>query len=178
MRSGVSFIASMAVFIASQSGAAQNEVQYGAVPGWTIPVPIGGDSPEPENAPVRFGYFDYQIHLGPNGDEIFSAYRLKILRPEALNAGNITVSWLPDAGDATVHYLRIIRDNQVIDVLKESRFQVLQREGFLEQAALNGQLTAALQVPGLRVNDELEFATISLVFTVVADQQWQLFGCS
>ena len=34
----------------------------------------------------------------------------------------------------------------------------LRREGYLESAALNGQLTAVLQVPGLQVGDELEFA--------------------
>jgi len=57
-----------------------------------------------------------------------------------------------------VHYVRIIRDKNAIDVLKSTRFQVLQREGFLDRAALNGELTAVLQVPGLQVDDELEVA--------------------
>jgi hypothetical protein len=34
-------------------------------------------------------YLDKQIQLGPAGFEAFEAYRLKILRPEALAAGNI-----------------------------------------------------------------------------------------
>jgi hypothetical protein len=43
-------------------------------------------------------------------------------------------------------------------VLASTKFEVLRREGHLENAALNGQLTAALQVPGLQVGDEVEFA--------------------
>ena len=58
----------------------------------------------------------------------------------------------------TVHRLNIIRDTGVIDVLKSTRFQVLQRESGLERAMLDGQLTAAIQAPGLQVGDELEFA--------------------
>jgi hypothetical protein len=104
-------------------------------------------------------YSDTQIHLGPEGIETFAAYRLKIARPEALAAGNIALSWSPDAGEAKIHYVRIIRGTETIDVLKSTEFQVIQREGFLENAALNGELTAALQAPGLQVGDELEVAT-------------------
>jgi hypothetical protein len=107
---------------------------------------------------MRVVYSDNQVRLGPDGDEIYSAYRLKVLQPQALSVGNISITWNPDAGDAQVHYLRIIRDNEVIDVLKSTEFRVLQREGFLEQSVLNGDLTAALQAPGLQVGDELEFA--------------------
>jgi len=98
-------------------------------------------------------YSDNQIRFGPDGLEAFQAYRLKILRPDALAAGNISLTWSPDAGEARVHYVRIIRGKDVTDVLKSTKFQILQREGFLEKAALNGELTAALQAPGLEVGD-------------------------
>jgi hypothetical protein len=158
MRYGQMLLGAIALLIASHASAGLKEVQYAEIPGWVVPVPKPTDSPTPDGAPLRIVYLDYQIHLGPDGDEVFNSYRLKVLRSEALSAGNISVAWFPDAGEAKVHYVRIIRDNQVIDVLKSTGFQILQREGFLEHAVLNGQLTAALQVPGLQVGDELEFA--------------------
>jgi hypothetical protein len=151
-------VASIALVIAAQAVAAQREVQYGNIPSWVVPSPAATNSPAPPGAPLRVVYRDIQIHLGPGGDEIFDSYRLKILKPEGLKAGNISVSWSPDAGNATVHYIRIIRDNQVIDVLKSTKFEILQREGALELSILDGQLTAALQAPGLQVGDELEIA--------------------
>ncbi|HEX3837943.1 MAG TPA: DUF3857 domain-containing transglutaminase family protein [Steroidobacteraceae bacterium] len=154
-------ICAIALVLAPQSNAGNagnRDIQYTEAPSWVIPFPTPTDSPTPDGAPFRVVYSDNQIRLGPNGFEAYQAYRMKILKPDALSAGNISVSWSPDAGDAKVHYLRIIRGTEVIDVLKTTKFQVLQREGFLEQAALNGQLTATLQSPGLQVGDELEFA--------------------
>src|SRR5882762_4092636 len=148
----------IAVAVACPTNAGQNEVQYVEAPSWVVPVPAPTNSRTVDGAPFRVIHSDNQIHLGPDGLEAFQAYRVKILRPEALAAGNISVSWSPDAGDARIHYVRIIRDKEVIDVLKSTKFQVLQREGFLEKAALNGQLTAVLQSPGLQVGDDLEFA--------------------
>lgn len=144
--------------LAMTGWAGSAEVQYVAVPAWVKPAPAPTATPTPADAPVRIVHSDNQVFLGPNGDELFTSVRLKLLTAEALRAGNITVVWNPDSGDVRVHYVRIIRDGKTIDVLKDSRFEVLRREGFLENDALNGQLTAMLQVPGLEVGDELEFA--------------------
>jgi len=138
--------------------AGTRDVQVAELPSWVTPAPAPTDAPAPDGVSVRVIYLDNQVRLGPDGMEIFQAFRLKILRPEALSAGNISLTWSPDAGDAKIHFVRIIRDDGVIDVLKSTEFRVVQREGELERAALNGQLTAALQSPGLRVGDEFEFA--------------------
>jgi len=140
------------------SNASNKEVQFAGIPSWVISLPTPTDSPTTDGASYRVVYSDNQIRFGPDGLEAFQAYRLKILRPDALAAGNISLTWSPDAGEARVHYVRIIRGKDVTDVLKSTKFQILQREGFLEKAALNGELTAALQAPGLEVGDELEVA--------------------
>ena len=143
---------------AATTHAAAPDVRYAPAPVWALPPPAQTEAPTPPDAPGRLIYADTQIHLGPAGEETFSAYRLKLLKPEALPAGNITVAWNPSAGEATVHYLRIIRDGHAIDVLRATKFRVIQREGGLEQSMLDGQLTATLQTPGLQVGDEIEFA--------------------
>lgn len=111
------------------------------------------------DAAARFEYLDNQVHITPDGvDQEYTAYRVKILKPEGLAAGNLTLTWQPDAGDITVHYVRLIRNGQTTDVLASTKFLVLQREAQLEQSVLTGLRTATLQVPGLQVGDEIVLA--------------------
>ena len=98
------------------------------------------------------------MRLQPDGQESYTAYRVKILSPEGLSIGNIISSWNPDGDDITVHALRIIRGSQVIDVLKTAKFRVVERDDQSDVVVLNGDLVARLQTPGLQVGDELEFA--------------------
>jgi hypothetical protein len=56
------------------------------------------------------------------------------LHSKALQLGYLSVAWNPAAGTATVHNIRIYRDNGMIDVLRDAAFEVLRREGQLEAA--------------------------------------------
>ncbi len=145
-------------FVAAAVAPAPRDLNYGPAASWVLPPPKADATTADGDAPVRFIFSDVQVRIGPDGEETHAAYRAKILKPEALALGNVAISWSPSAGEARVHRLRIVRDGQEIDVLKDSRFDVLQREGGLERSILDGALTAALQVPGLQVGDELEFA--------------------
>lgn len=73
-----------------------------------------------------------------------------------MQLGNISLVWNPAAGAPVVHAIRIYRDGEVIDVLKKASFEILRREDQLETASLDGNLTAVLRVPDLRVGDEIE----------------------
>ena len=146
------------IVLAPAAQSATREVRYAPAPAWVLPPPVATIALPASEAPFRVIYTDTQVHAGRDGMEIFTGYRVKLLRPEALPAGNITIDWDPSAGNATVHYLRIIREGQVIDVLKTTQFRVLQREEALEQSMLSGVLTATIQAPGLQVGDEIEFA--------------------
>jgi hypothetical protein len=127
------------------------------VPAWALPTPVIKSEPAQGEAPFRIVYQDIQERLADGADETFNSYRIKILRPEALSLGNISLAWMPSAGPATVHFVRIIRDGKVIDVLAQQKFKILERASGLEQSILDGALTASLQVPGLQVGDEVEF---------------------
>lgn len=144
--------------VAGPAAAASRQVLYGPAPAWVIPAPTPTDTPAPEGAVARAVYGETQTRLGPNGDEMYAAYRIKLLKPEALAAGNITMAWNPSSDDLTIHSLKIIRGAKVIDVLATTKFQVIQRENNLDYAMLDGQLTATLQAPGLQVGDELMLA--------------------
>jgi transglutaminase-like putative cysteine protease len=137
--------------------AAEDQVRRGPVPDWVVPAPL---LPVPADASglvfVRRG--DSLLHFDARGQFVYSAFHLKILHPNALQAGNLALPWNPAAGAPTVHSIRVHRDGQVMDVLKDAKFEILRREDQLEAASLNGVLTAVLRVPDLRVGDELEVA--------------------
>jgi len=97
-----------------------------------------------------------EIHLSDQGQAQYLGYRIKILQSSALKLGNIAIAWNPTAGAPIAHEIKLLRDGQVIDVLKDSSFEILRREDQLEAARLDGTLTAVLRVPDLRVGDELE----------------------
>lgn len=136
---------------------AQEEVLRGPVPDWVVPSDPLPVPDEPEGS-VFFRYQDSIVRLHAKGQDQYVGQRVKILHPQALQIGNIQIAWNPAAGAPTVHHLRIHRDGEVIDVLDGAEFDVLRREDQLEQATLDGLLTASLRVPDLRIGDELAIA--------------------
>ena len=151
-------VGSLAIAQGAGGAASLREIQYAKAPSWVLPPPNLPSGGQPGEAAFRIIYQDTEERITEGQLESYSAYRIKIFKPEALPLGNVAVAWSPSAGSATVHYVRIIRDLQTLDVLKQARFKVLERETGLEQSILDGNLTATLQIPGLRVGDEIEFA--------------------
>lgn len=100
---------------------------------------------------------DVLVHLQDEGQFTYLSQQVKLLHPQALEVGNLALTWNPAAGAPTVHAIRIHRDGEVIDVLANNTFEILRREDQLEQSMLDGLLTAVLRVPDLRVGDELEW---------------------
>jgi Domain of Unknown Function with PDB structure (DUF3857)/Transglutaminase-like superfamily len=101
---------------------------------------------------------DVVVHLDEQGQVYYTGYRIKLLHPNALAAGNLAISWNPASGSPIVHSIKVYRDDQVIDVSNSASFEILRREDQLELAMLDGALTAVARVPDLRVGDELEFS--------------------
>jgi TonB family protein len=142
---------------AGQIWAASKELHYGPPGDWVVPAPSPTDAPAPPGAPYRYVYSDIQVRLGPEGDETYTGQRVKILSPDGLSIGNVSLTWNPSTDDLIIHGLKIRRDSRVIDVLDTTRFNIIQREDNLDYAMLDGKLTATLQVPGVQVGDEVEF---------------------
>lgn len=152
------FAGVVAVLLAASSplSAQNDQVLTGRAPDW---VDASQDLAVPADAAglVFVRRQDMQVHLGKEGQFTYQGQRFKLLHPQALQFGNLALTWNPAAGAPTVHGVRVHRDGEVIDVLANSKFEILRREDQLEQAMLNGLLTAVLRVPDLRVGDELEW---------------------
>ncbi|AKM11776.1 transglutaminase [Croceicoccus naphthovorans] len=116
------------------------------------------DLPENPTGAIFVRQQDTLVHLDAKGQAQYLGYRIKVLHPNALQLGNLSISWNPAGGNPVIHALKVHRDGEVIDVLKDARFEILRREDQLEAAHIDGILTAVLRVADLRVGDELEFS--------------------
>lgn len=157
MRFLVSILLASTLMMHGSAYAKNEQVQRGAAPSWATPSEL---MPVPTDASglVFVRRQDTLIHLDEQGQAHYIGYRIKLLHPNALQLGNLSISWNPAAGAPTVHDIRVHRDGQIIDVLQNTSFEILRREGQLEAAMLDGNLTAVARIPDLRVGDELEVA--------------------
>lgn len=116
--------------------------------------------PEKSDAPLRILLTDVQVNLAPTVSESYFDNVLLIQTPQGLaGAGNVALLWRPETDLLTVHKLKILRADKVIDVLGSGQaFSILRREDKLEYAALSGVLTAFIQPEGLRVGDRVELS--------------------
>ena len=125
---------------------------------WVRPNEIPKPKDEKTGA-YRLLLADQQANFGPDGDAYYIESADRLQNTEALTAGGtVSLNWHPDNDVLTIHKVHIVRGDQVIDVLAKQSFTVLRRETNLERAALDGQLTATLQVEGLQVGDVLDVA--------------------
>ncbi|WP_411340089.1 DUF3857 domain-containing protein [Sphingopyxis sp. J-6] len=144
-----------AVLTHAAAMAEDGQIQRGPAPGWVVPSEL---MPVPDDADglVFVRRQDALIHLDGEGQAQYLGYRMRLLHPNALQAGNISIAWNPASGPPIVHLVKVHRAGETIDVLEKASFEILRREDQLEAAKLDGILTAVLRVPDLRVGDELE----------------------
>jgi transglutaminase-like putative cysteine protease len=145
------------MFLSGAAYAQADQVQRGPLPAWVDQTGLMA-VPADASGMLFVRRSDILVRLDAKGQEQYMGYRIKILHPNALQIGNLAISWNPESGAPTIHALKIYRGQQVLDILPSAKFEILRREGQLEAAMLDGTLTAVTQVADLRVGDELEFS--------------------
>jgi tetratricopeptide (TPR) repeat protein len=131
--------------------------RYEPAPTWVLPA--GTPAPADGGAPM-LRILDQQSRIADGEVWTYGEVAASALSADALaQLGTINLTWQPFHGDIIIHRVDIIRDGQRIDVLKAGqKFTVIRREQRLEELEMNGELTATLQVEGLRVGDVLDYA--------------------
>lgn len=156
------------------------EVERAPAPTWVV---ASTPSPRPavaDDAPIRVLSIDDQVHFDADGVHVYYGRRSLVQTAQGLsNLNNVTATWDPSSETVQVHAVRILRGDQVIDVLQDQSFQIIQRENNLESSMLDGRLTATLQPRDLRVGDILETAfTIHDTGGVLAPHQEDLVNAN
>ncbi|MFC3672121.1 DUF3857 domain-containing protein [Novosphingobium pokkalii] len=102
---------------------------------------------------------DEQARLIPGGSSVYRANQFRIATTQGLDDAALQLSWDPSLETLTLHHYRIRRGGTVIDLLGDgSALSVVRREKNLENAMLDGKLTASLQPDDVRVGDVIEVA--------------------
>jgi tetratricopeptide (TPR) repeat protein/transglutaminase-like putative cysteine protease len=137
---------------------ADDVLHFGERPGWATDItePAAGTF----DGAITVRLMTMQLRYDDSGTHQVTRQIMRVNTPEGLQmAGTIYVIWQPTFGKMTVNRVVIHRGAETIDVMKDGKgFQILRRESELESAMINGMLTAVLQVPDLRVGDEIELA--------------------
>ncbi len=149
-------LALLALFSFAGVAHAGDKPLYAPAPGWVKPAPPIDATKLTDADPILL-MADQQQRLQGGQAWVYFDTAMRVASPEVLTQmGTIPVPWDPSKGDITIHRVEIIRGAEHIDMLaKGARFTVLRREQQLEQASLNGMLTATLTIEGLRVGDVL-----------------------
>ena len=141
---------------------AADKLVMAPVPGWVVPVAIPTDAAavgQGDSLAVRLLLSDEQVDLQPGQITHYQESVYKLQTAQGLGAGAIAFAWDPATQAVTVHKLLIRRGVQVIDVLAGGQtFVIARRETNLENAVLDGQLTASIQPEGLQVGDIIDLA--------------------
>jgi hypothetical protein len=142
-----------------QASAGDREVHYGAAPWWVQPLSLPAPAPSEPGTPLAIVLNDSQSYFTESGSQFYYAIAAKVLTTDGLRPlGAFSEDWNPETETITIHHVLIHRGEETIDALASDRFSVLQREKNLEQAAVDGRLTASLLINGLQVGDTLDLA--------------------
>jgi tetratricopeptide (TPR) repeat protein len=128
-------------------------------PEWVAPAAIPAAPPAAEGAATVDLLTDIQRKLTKDGDLNYYATVYKIASPQGLGDAAMQVNWDPALETLTLHRYQIRRDGKVLDLLGDgSKLSIIQREQNMENAALDGELTASMQPTDVRVGDVVELA--------------------
>lgn len=159
MKAWVYPVASVMALAQAGAAVASDTVLYGPAPAWVVRAALPDPAKQGADAPVIV-LFDNQQRIAGDTLTVFVDTASRAATPDMVSQlANLTLPWLPDKGDLTVHELSIQRGGERIDLLaKGQKFTVLRREETMERRELTGQLTATLPVEGLQTGDILRLA--------------------
>lgn len=173
------FMVALLLLYGVQPAGAQDEPIIAPTPKWVIPVSVPASATKGGDAPIQILLADGQVKVEGGEVSTYQHTAIKVQTPTGLAIGNLSFPWRPEASKLVVHKLAIRRGNKVIDVLSAGqRFTVVRREQNLDNAVLDGVLTANIQPQGLQVGDVLEFAVSTISSDPVLKGHAETFGAA
>jgi len=133
-----------------------------AAPKWVAPIRVHSSSDVP-NAKIYEGVYylliSRQIRVSKGVvDQYFHVVK-QIISPQGVEAGSkVLMTFDPSNEKLTIHTIRIIRKDKVINELNSSSIHLLQREKKLDENIYSGVKTAGLLLNDLRVGDIVEYS--------------------
>lgn len=144
------------IFVAINFISAQ-KVSQNKASEWIIPITLHADDKSPSEGSSKYVLIDYQDNLALQ--ERYTHFAIKILNSDGVQEfSDISINYDPTYQKLSVHAVNVIRNNQVINKLKDNQFNVLQRETNIERHLYDGSLTAVMNLTDVRAGDIIEYS--------------------
>jgi hypothetical protein len=115
-----------------------------------------------DQSKAPYGFYTWLVDDQSKLDSRPSRYNRTIEEVVNLSAmsylANVTLPFNPYYDDLTIHHIRIVRGDEVIEVDVQTRYIVMRRERSFERLVLDGRWTLAITLPDVRVGDIIDTA--------------------
>ncbi|MBL9050035.1 MAG: DUF3857 domain-containing transglutaminase family protein [Tabrizicola sp.] len=141
-------------------------------PDWVEPLELPPESPEVRAEAVGGAHYiasDHQVvWIGETKHSYGRTVAEVTDRAGLEELATIRLDFDPEFEQVSLVRLRILRDGDEIDLMDGVHAEVYRRETRLDEGIIDGTLTAVIQVPGLRVGDVIDHATVLTSRPIVA----------
>lgn len=167
----VGLVAALCLALIPPHTARADELFTGPIPDWVAMVDLPAATPtlrEAATGGVLFLLSDEQVDW--EGEEKQTWFRAATLVTDRIgleSAATLQFVYAPDYESLTLTRLVVIRGDQVIDHTAAVQADILRRETRLDEGILDGNLTAVVQVPDLRVGDVVDYAYLRRTLPIV-----------
>lgn len=146
----------------AQAAAEAPTIEIEAQPGWVkernLPEATPARIERAENGIANL-LVDGQYRLRTDGHDAWFRFSSKITNRSGIeSAGQISVTYDPSFESVSINFVRLIRNGKVIDLTRETKFRVVEREGELDSGIVSGTLKAIANLRDVRVGDIVEYA--------------------
>lgn len=132
------------------------------MPGWVDAVAYNRNF-LPSQIDYGSGYYylaiDEQVNIPLQ--EVYYHTAVKVAEETGLSAAS-QINTVFNSAYQTIRFthITIIRQNETIDILKSQKPEIIRREANLEQDIVNGEETAFLKIPGVKVGDIIDYGVV------------------
>lgn len=135
-----------------------NRVRQTPVPDWVTPTDETHLAPL-DDVPAGLEYLLVDSQTRVANESAYSHITYRIRSNTGLQEGSqLAISFDPDYQFLDYHFVRIIRDGQIIDHYDPAALKIIQQESELDRHLYDGRLTALLIFKDVRVGDIVDYA--------------------
>jgi hypothetical protein len=139
----------------------RRRIRFAPAPSWVREIPFA----RPEKLDTRLaphGFYTWLMDDQARLDLRPQRYNRTIEEVVNLSAlqwlANVSVPFDPYHDELTLHHIRILRGDEVIEIDAAARYLVMRREREFERLVLDGRWTLAVTLPDVRVGDIIDMA--------------------
>ena len=116
---------------------------------------------------------DAQYRTRTEGHDDWFRTSTKITNRSGLEeGGKIELTYDPAFEAVEINFIHLLRNGKVVDLTRDTRFQVVEREAELKDGIISGTLKAVANLSDVRVGDIVDYATTTRTATRTATRLW------